>query len=401
MKIGVLTYYRVPNFGANLQALSTYQYLKGAGFEVEFLYYRSKRIRYVQSKGLPHSPQAAEHYKFIDEYIPSQTEEFHNSRGILEVIKRNHIDAVIIGSDAVVQHHPRFSTLRWGQSLKDWLRPFEPERRFPNPFWGIGFSDVVPTAMMSVSSQNSPYKKFDRRTLTRMRKCLDRLKYVSVRDIWTQSMMEYIKPDLSPSVTPDPVFAFNQNAGNLVPSKEDIVKKFNLPSDYALLGLRGNVLDEDTIIKLKNMFKGRGISLVNFPIDGKMVMPLDYKIPFPLSPLDWYALLKYSKAYIGSNMHPIVVSLHNGNPCFSLDNWGTTNFWGKKINDGSSKVLDILKRFGVENNRAEISNGVCNVSAEDIYSKLLSFPKKEVSQKAHDMSILYSHMMQDILKAVK
>lgn len=31
MKIGILTYAYVPNFGANLQALSTYHYLKNNG----------------------------------------------------------------------------------------------------------------------------------------------------------------------------------------------------------------------------------------------------------------------------------------------------------------------------------------------------------------------------------
>ena len=37
----------------------------------------------------------------------------------------------------------------------------------------------------------------------------------------------------------------------------------------------------------------------------------DYEIPTPLSPLDWYALIKYASAYIGENMHPVVVALHN------------------------------------------------------------------------------------------
>lgn len=36
MKIGVLTYYRTGNFGANLQAVSTYNYLKKKGHEVIF-----------------------------------------------------------------------------------------------------------------------------------------------------------------------------------------------------------------------------------------------------------------------------------------------------------------------------------------------------------------------------
>ena len=44
-----------------------------------------------------------------------------------------------------------------------------------------------------------------------------------------------------------------------------------------------------------------------------------YEISLPLSPIDWYALIKYSSGYIGNNMHPIVVSLHNQISFFSFD----------------------------------------------------------------------------------
>lgn len=44
----------------------------------------------------------------------------------------------------------------------------------------------------------------------------------------------------------------------------------------------------------------------------------DFSITTPLPPLDWYALIKYAKGYIGENMHPIVVALHNAVPCFVL-----------------------------------------------------------------------------------
>ena len=35
MRIGILTFYKVANFGANLQALSTFYYLKSKGFDVK------------------------------------------------------------------------------------------------------------------------------------------------------------------------------------------------------------------------------------------------------------------------------------------------------------------------------------------------------------------------------
>ena len=37
MRIGVITYYKVKNFGANLQAVSTYMYLKNNGNNVQWV----------------------------------------------------------------------------------------------------------------------------------------------------------------------------------------------------------------------------------------------------------------------------------------------------------------------------------------------------------------------------
>lgn len=51
------------------------------------------------------------------------------------------------------------------------------------------------------------------------------MKYISVRDSWTRDMVVSITHDkIIPPVTPDPVFAFNENAGFLVPSEESLRK---------------------------------------------------------------------------------------------------------------------------------------------------------------------------------
>lgn len=42
MNIGILTFYRVANFGANLQAVSTYYYLKNNGHNPVLVLYESK-----------------------------------------------------------------------------------------------------------------------------------------------------------------------------------------------------------------------------------------------------------------------------------------------------------------------------------------------------------------------
>ena len=131
------------------------------------------------------------------------------------------------------------------------------------------------------------------------------------------------------------------------------------------------------------------------------IHPFDYSIKTPLSPIDWYALIKYAHAYIGSNMHPIIVCLHNAVPCYSIDHWGTTNFFHKKKHDGSSKVEHILKEFNLEDNRSDIEGNICNVDAKTILEKLNEFSKEKVAEKSKEQYLKYNNMMTELLKTLE
>lgn len=61
----------------------------------------------------------------------------------------------------------------------------------------------------------------------------------------------------------------------------------------------------------------------------------------PIDPMDWYCLIKYSHAYIGVLMHPIIVALHNAIPFFSFDQYGIR--MGLYKNYKSSKTYHILR----------------------------------------------------------
>lgn len=80
----------------------------------------------------------------------------------------------------------------------------------------------------------------------------------------------------------------------------------------------------------------------------------DVTISIPLNPIDWYALIKYSKGYIGERMHPIVVSLHNSVPFYCFDEYGIKTFEGnwfqRKYNKETSKTYLIVKRAGLLEN---------------------------------------------------
>ncbi len=401
MTIGVLTFYRVANFGANLQAISTYYYLIKHGHTPIFIQYKSKESLLKMEKS-KNDIQFQNHIKTVDNYIKNQTPVCSSEVDLRKFIEEYHIEAMIIGSDAVLQHHPLLSRIKIGKRKPITIKRSFLEMTYPNLFWGAGFSNKIPSALMSVSSQNSMYKWYSYLLKKRMRHSLSNMKYISVRDTWTQDMIMSICEEEVP-VTPDPVFAFNNNAIELIPLKDNIKDRFGLPDKYVLVSLRSQSLSLETLDAIKKLFKERNISCVALTMPGgiKFDHNFDYEIAPPLSPLDWYALLKYADGYVGSNMHPIVVCLHNAVPCVSIDNWGRTNFFNKKISDGSSKVEHIMNEFGVGYNHYMISYMQCKVSANDIVKRITDFPIKKVQDHALMMVERYQSMMENILKSLK
>ena len=401
MRIGVLTFYNNANFGANLQALSTYRYLLNNGHEPVFINYKSKANLMRWTKKQQENAQFKAHIEFVKKYIYKQTEFCSNTEELREILCKYKIEGIILGSDAVLQHHPLISRLKKGRYLPVKVNKYMSEMMYPNPFWGDGFSDIIPTAMMSVSSQNSEYMDFASWTKAKMRKNLQSMRYVSVRDTWTQKMIESITGDLV-EITPDPVFAFNYNAEDTILSKEEIVKKYSIPNDYVLISLRGQCLEVAQLDEIKEKFDNLGLTCVALTMPEGVLFHhnFEHSIVPSLPSNDWYALIKYSSGYIGSNMHPIVVCLHNAVPCVSLDNWGRTNYFGNKINDGSSKVEHIMKEFGVGDNHHMINDGKCIISTDQLIKEIVKFPKQQVSEHSKIMLERYKEMMEAIITSL-
>ena len=262
----------------------------------------------------------------------------------------------------------------------------------------------MPTAMMSVSCQNSKYRLFPSVTKRKMCSLLSSMRYISVRDTWTLHLMRSVGVDKDIHVTPDPVFAFNSNASDMIPSESTIREKYSLPEHYVLVCLYSQSVSRTVLSELKSELKRKGEECVAFPMPSGIMFQsdFDYRIDVPLPPLDWYALIKYADAYVGSNMHPIIVCLHNSVPCFSIDQWGTRHFLtGKSRHDRSSKVEHIMDVFGLLGNYRAIERDNCNVTATEIVSALDAFPKEQVSRKALDMQKDYGQMMSSIMAQLK
>ena len=161
MNIGILSFYREINFGATLQGLSTFYYLKKAGYNPIFINYYSKKKDRIYTPLFDKNEQTSCFRTFVDEVITTQTPLCHNAEEINEQIEKYKIDAIIVGSDAVMQHHPFINRIKYGGKRILRIIPQLPDTTFPNPFWGVGINDSVKIEIIDtgdgINEEEIPY----------------------------------------------------------------------------------------------------------------------------------------------------------------------------------------------------------------------------------------------------
>ena len=218
-------------------------------------------------------------------------------------------------------------------------------------------------------------------------------------------MFKYVtKNEIVPEVTPDPVFAFNINAGGLIPTREEILKKFNLPEKYFVISfLAKPAVSQEWLSKFEKLAKEKGIACVMLPFSYKKSLgETENAINLPLSPIEWYALIKYSCGYIGHNMHPIVVSLTNDVPFFSFDNYGRARVKNLFTNDSSSKIRHILSIADMLDYRVPcIFRFFKSPKPEFVLEKILSFDKTKTTKFRTEYYKKYSDMMNKIIQVIE
>lgn len=401
MVIGILTYHNVCNFGANLQTLSTVEFLRRCGHDPKVINWSNPELD-LQYKASVTESQFNEHKRFIELHFPL-TRQARSDYEIAQIIAEENIEAIIVGSDAVAQHHPWLSRIVFPTRKIIQVVDITPDRVCPNQFWGSFLKYVdkdLPMAMMSVSSQNSAFKLMSRKEIIVMNECLSKFSYISTRDDWTAKMIKYVTGGrIIPDVTPDPVFAFNNNVG-FVPTWNEIRERFQLPEKYILLSfLNSRTVSKEWLSEFEQICEQHGIKCYALPFPSGIHFNNSIKqsIQLPLSPLDWYSLIKYSQGYVGNNMHPIVVSLHNGVPCFSFDNYGIRRL-RVIVNEKTSKIYHIMKSFNLLDNRRACSKLFeRTVSPQIVFEKLQEFDREKVKEQSDLYYKNYLRMMSSIL----
>lgn len=404
MKIGLLAYHSACNFGATLQLLSTYKYLEKAGHEPVVINWIPSDLEAFYQRTTP--PEQYANQLQVRRLLWRETERCYDSADVARVIEDEGIQAVIVGSDAVAQHHPWQERLVFPTRKLFTIVRYTSDRMFPNPYWG-DFNKImqhsVPVAVISASCQDSAFHFIRNKEKKRMAESVGRYAFLSVRDSWTSDMMNFLSDGVvNPEVTPDPVFAFNQNAGDLVPPRDKILSQFHLPDRYILLSLfAGCHVGQAWITELEALAQKKGYALVVLPFSQRPSMgKAECVVDLPLSPLDWYALIRYSGGYVGNNMHPIVVSLHNGVPFFSFDNYGRRSAWYSRAkSDVSSKIRHILDLADMQSQRLScVVPRFVPPRPSWVLERLLSTDRAKENSFAEVCLERYNRMMENVLK---
>jgi hypothetical protein len=287
----------------------------------------AKDLEEMYSHRIP-PQQVSCHNLFAQDYLPL-SDKCQKEDDLIAVVDSLHLDAIIAGSDALFKYIPLDKYRHFSKRKFKYIYNFTPlscESLKGNPFFG-GFLGKLQKHILAstyaVSSQNCPFSSMTRGEKRAMKEALSNYSLITVRDDWTKRMVENITGRKNISIYPDPVFSFNSNCYLPVPSKEKIIKKYNLNDDYVLLSFSSWHTNQEYIHSIAEELIRRGLQSVALAMPEKLFAAgIDKQIDLPISPLDWYALIIHSNGFIGERMHPIVVCLHNAIPFFSFDEYG-------------------------------------------------------------------------------
>lgn len=404
MKIGLLAFHSACNFGATLQLYSTCLYLQNNGHEPVVINWIAPDLEAYYQRSVP--PAQLQEQQAVRRRLWSETPLCRTAADVARVIASCAIEAVIIGSDAVAQHHPWLERLIFPTRTLFSVGDTMSCTQYPNPFWATWLpllSHPVPVAALSVANQDSSFRLIPPSTLRAMAACARRYSYLSVRDDWTQQMFSHLsRGQLVPPVTPDPVFGLTHNMGALLPTAGDVCRRFGLPPRYVLLSFLPSdrpSVSQEWIDRFARLADAEGLTCVMLPFaTDNSFGQLPHTLTLPLDPVDWFALIVHSQGYVGNNMHPIVVSLANGVPFFSFDTYGTRHLNGLYVSQSSSKIRHILRAAGFDHHRVSCtSRRFTPPTAEAVFSLLQAFDGARCRAFAQRYLQRYQQMMTDIL----
>lgn len=390
MKIALLTHHWVPNFGANLQAISTVSYLTKLGHEVTVLNYVPENLekRYNEICSVPE--QVHMHRQFCEDFM-NQSPVLRTADELADYCRTTGFDLIVCGSDAILRLNAKVNTH---------------EGAFPNPYWLTWATDddaiSAKTSFLSASCTGSMYLGFPKDLKKAIYAALEKVDFISVRDGWTRFMINHVaKGKLDVFLSRDPVSVLNEAVS--IPEQFGTEAKVR-SGKYILLHVHPKRINQAWIDGLVKAAHAKGLEVYGFPFP-EFNMPytgLDFNVELPLHPFDWYLWLKNAAGFIGERFHPMVCSLINEVPFIAVDHYRKRGIKGKFewINiPSTSKVFTVCRDAQLKANCLHFPK-LPKSSPADLLETLLAFDKVRARQYNLDASNRYKQAIDNILKTV-
>ncbi len=338
MKVGILTYHWIYNFGGQLQALATSEVLKNLGYEPIVLDLIQPDVRSdFYEKHVPVVQQQA-HIDFSKKYLPV-THELNNEQDLINIVDSLDLKHILVGSDAVFfikYPHSPLSDTRYPSLF--WMKWIEKCKNYPN----------IKIFSISASCMETNFMQLPSNVRKGLNDSLKNFNKVTIRDIWTKLFIKRVSFFKPTTISPDPVMSFNDNV------RKEFTDPIQVPINgkYILYGLQTGVghNKHQVLAQLKEKFNKLGYQFVALPFpEGSYNLLDDVSIPNPVNPLLWYKLIANASGIISEKFHPIVVSIHNKVPFVAIDSYGdrvSKKFLIPVHMRILSKTFDVCRRNG-------------------------------------------------------
>jgi hypothetical protein len=384
MNIGMLTHHWLPNFGANLQATSTFLLLKKLGHHPIFLNYRPPKLekKYRSLISVEQYQRHVEHHNRFYE----QTDVLYCEEDITAWCQNSDIDMVLAGSDTILRVRKKEQT---------------EENRFPNPFWMLWTEKINPkpkTAMISASSEGTYYWFFSKVMKQKMAEALLLLDSIAVRDRWTQNMVRYLTHGrIIPPITPDPVSVLN----NLLPdSPSEEAEPKALSKRYVLLYFSPRLYPASWIKEFVNLAHQQDLQVFSLPNPFSVSdLSVDRQLPLPMSPLEWYFWIRHSAGIICNAFHTVTSCIYNDVPFLSIDVSGPTRLKCLAIRK-SSKAYDAAMNVNMTGSSYLPLQARLLLSPKRALHKLRKVTPGSYEPYASDATLAYEEYLRNMIQSL-
>ncbi len=392
MKIGILTYHSPYNFGANLQAFTASKILEAKRCEVKVIDFQRLETRSKYRTMVPQQ-QWTGHDDFIIHRLPL-TRHASTKQELIGVVKEECFDGIVVGADAVWSFSKQKTDVP--AYFMDWL--------FDCPEIAN-----IPVASMSVANMSGGFKHITPENKLKLKGCIAKFSILTVRDKWTQKVINSDIFDGEPKVqiiNPDPVFCIDKYITDAWESRN----LFEKGRKYILVSFAKNTTQRYNLWlqKLKDLAHNNGYLVGELPIpEGISGSDLDFTVPYPIDPIQWYLWLKNASGYIGLRFHAVVSCFAGGTPFFSIDTYGNSTLpirlfnrlgfyrLGRKF-DNKSKICQLLSQTKFKSNRINIS-GFLSISPEIVFRKLTKTRVNDIVEEREKFAQSFQHNLNAIL----